>query len=72
MVTLGWLYQNGWGVSRDYVKARELYERAIAAGNARDGMNNLGGLYSDGLGVAPDYAKARELFEKAAAAGNDF
>ena len=65
---MGWLYQNGWGVPRDYAKAREWYERAAAAGNVA-AMANLGWLYRDGLGVPRDYEKARDWYEKAAAAG---
>ena len=59
------LYQNGEGVAKDYVKAREWYEKAAAAGESY-AMNNLGLLYQNGLGVPQDYAKAREWREKAA------
>jgi TPR repeat protein len=30
---LGRLYENGWGVAQDYMKARELYEKAAGTGN---------------------------------------
>ena len=30
----GWLYQNGWGVPQDYVKARDWYEKAAEKDNA--------------------------------------
>jgi len=33
MYDLGRLYENGWGVSRDYGQARQWYEKAAAAGN---------------------------------------
>jgi TPR repeat protein len=32
MNNLGTLYQNGYGVPKDYVEAREWYEKALAAG----------------------------------------
>ena len=66
---IGVLYQNGEGVAKDYVKAREWFEKAAATGEGY-AMNNLGRLYQNGLGVPHDYAKAREWREKAAAAGN--
>jgi len=34
MNNLGWLYENGWGVARDYGKARKLYQKAADAGLA--------------------------------------
>ena len=30
MLNMGWLYQNGWGASQDYARAREWYEKAAA------------------------------------------
>ena len=63
------VYQNGWGVPRDYGKAHKWFEAATAAGNT-DAMINLGRLYEQGLGVAQDYGKALEWFQKAVAAGN--
>ena len=54
MAGLGWLYQSGRGVPRDYATAREWYEKAAAKGNGA-GMANLGWLYRDGLGVPRDY-----------------
>ncbi len=59
----------GRGVPRDYVKARQAYEKAATAGQA-GGMSGLGWLYENGLGVAPDQAKARQWYEKAAASGH--
>lgn len=41
MNRLGWLFQNGKGVDRDLVKAREWYEQAISKGNSK-AMFNLG------------------------------
>jgi TPR repeat protein len=66
MANLGLLYRNGRGVTQDYVKAREWYEKAAAKDNAT-AMFNLGWLYDNGQGVTQDYVKAREWYEKAAA-----
>ena len=66
MSILGLAYANGFGVTQDYVKAREWYEKAAARGDAK-AMRKLGELYRDGHGVAQDFAKAREWDEKAAA-----
>ena len=68
MVHLARLHREGWGVPQDYAKARELYEKAAAAGSA-DGMSGLGWLHQHGWGVPLDYAKAREFYEKGVAKG---
>ena len=65
MSNLGMAYLNGRGVARDYVKAREWYQKSADKGNAA-GMAGLGMLYVNGHGVARDYVKAREWFQKAA------
>jgi hypothetical protein len=70
MNDLGWLYQNGLGVTQDYAKARGWFEEAAAAGSGA-GMSNLGSLYQNGWGVPQDYSEAREWFEKGAVAGHD-
>jgi TPR repeat protein len=69
MSNLGWSYLNGWGVGKDYGKARGWCEKAAAGGNA-GGMINLGRLYENGWGVEKDYGKAREWYGKAAAGGD--
>ena len=69
MFNLGLLYANGQGVTQDYAKAREWFEKAAAEGDA-DAMNNLGILYHNGQGVPQDDAKAREWYERAAAKGD--
>jgi TPR repeat protein len=53
---------------KDYLLARQLYEKAAAAGEAGS-MNNLGILFLNGQGVPKDFVEAREWYEKAAAAG---
>ncbi|WP_426434137.1 tetratricopeptide repeat protein [Bradyrhizobium genosp. P] len=62
MVELGVLYGTGTGVAKDEAQARQLFERAAQAGNAR-GVSNLAAL---GGSVASDPARARELLGKAA------
>src|SRR6516225_1417378 len=68
MFNLGLLYDNGQGVTQDYVRAREWYEKAADEGNA-EAMFNLGLLYANGQGVTQDYVRAREWYEKAAEKG---
>jgi TPR repeat protein len=68
--TLGWVYLTGFGVEQDYVKARELFERAADKGEPTTAMTNLGWLYKLGQGGEQDYAKARDWFEKAADKGD--
>jgi tetratricopeptide (TPR) repeat protein len=57
---------NGQGVTQDYAKAIEWYEKAADKDNA-PAMYNLGVLFGTGRGVKQDYATARNRFEKAAA-----
>ena len=45
------LYEKGQGVSQDYKKAIEWYQKAADKGNA-SGMKNIGDLYYDGQGVS--------------------
>ena len=68
MYDLGVFYQNGTGVTQDYGKAREWYEK-VAAKDYAAAMSNLGALYENANGVPQDYAKAHEWYEKAAAKG---
>src|SRR5262249_50389672 len=70
MIDLGAFYMAGLGVARDFAKARELFEKSAAKGNAL-AMTGLGWLFFvGGRGVPQDYAKARDWFEKAAEKGN--
>jgi len=60
------------GLRKDERKAVELFEKAVAQGNA-SGQANLGYMYENGQGgLRKDERKARELYEKAAAQGNQF
>lgn len=65
---LGYMYENGKGVERDYVIAAEWYEKAAEQGHAK-AQNNLAFLYRKGYGVPQDIEKAIELYEKAAGQG---
>ena len=68
MTYMGFLYEEGLGVTQDYAKAREWYEKGADKGNA-DAMKQLGLLHAKGFGVTKDDAKAQEWFEKAADKG---
>ena len=61
---LGYMYKNGKGVIKDYIKAKELYEQGIEKG-CHTSINNLGIMYHNGEGVTQDYNKAKELYELA-------
>jgi TPR repeat protein len=64
MVELGVLLATGSGVAKDEAQARNLFERAAAAGNPR-GATNLAAL-SAGGGAPSDPVKARALLARAA------
>ena len=71
MYSLGWAYERPFGVTQDYVKAREWYEKAANKGYPY-AMGRMVALYHSGQGVAQDYVKAREWYEKAANKGDTF
>jgi len=63
MVELGVAYGTGTGVAKDEAQARQLFERAAAAGNPR-GVSNLAAL---GGGTSPaDPVRSRELLGRSA------
>src|SRR5208283_1546947 len=64
-VLLGWLYENGRGLPRDYAKAAENYQ-AAALQNLSAAQDNLGKLYELGLGVPKNERRAFELYLAAA------
>jgi uncharacterized protein len=66
MVELGVMFGTGTGVPKDEAQARQLFERAAAAGNPR-GTSNLAALTGD---AASDPAAGRALLQKAAEAGS--
>ncbi|TPW18629.1 MAG: ybeQ [Halothiobacillaceae bacterium] len=66
--SIGMMYQNGRGVSRDVTEAAQLYQAAANTGLAA-AQNNLGVLYESGEGVDHNPAKAAELYRKSADQG---
>ncbi len=63
---LGAIYHDGlYGVSRDYDKAVEWYEKAVAQGDA-EAMANLALCYLHGTGVEKNLARGVELLHDAA------
>jgi TPR repeat protein len=70
MVELGILYAAGSGVAKDEAQARQLFERAAAAGNPR-GVTRLTALSGSGAAGPPaDPAQARAMLMKAAEANS--
>jgi TonB family protein len=67
--SVGWLYENGYGVKQDFAEAMTWYRKAAAQGNA-DAQNNVGWLYQNGWGVKQDDAEALTWYRKAAEQGN--
>jgi TPR repeat protein len=55
-------------VRKDFVQARNLYEKAFAGGYAM-AANGLGNLYSDGEGVRKDMVQAAQWYQKAVDGG---
>lgn len=66
--TLGWLYENGRGTTRDPVRARVLYARACDGGELSS-CKSLGLLLDLGLGGAVDRRRAAELYARACVVG---
>jgi hypothetical protein len=67
--TLGYMYQNGLGVTKDDAEAVGWFRKAAAQGHAL-AQNNLGHMYQNGLGVTKDDAEAVGWYRKGAAQGN--
>jgi hypothetical protein len=65
---LGYLYENGVGVQRDYAKALHWYRKVAEAG-APIGQYNLGSAYLAGRGVEQDLVEAAKWLMLAAAGG---
>lgn len=84
-LSLGKIYYEGDGVSRDEAKASDLLQQAVVNGNklaltyleklAGDGNSRyqlqLGMMFSEGIGVEKDDKKAAEWTQKAAAQGDN-
>ena len=65
---LGFLYQNGFGVKRNYNTAIKWYELAAAQG-LPEAQHNMGMLNYLGHGLSQSYSHARRWFSKAADQG---
>ncbi len=65
---MGVLYDEGYGVDKNYETARSWYEKA-AAQNYAKAEHNLGIMYQEGHGVPADSSKAAKWFERAAEHG---
>ena len=65
---IGWMFENGQGVPKDYDEAVKWYRLAAAQGYA-SAQNNLGWMYEHGLGVPKDYDEAIKWYRLAAAQG---
>lgn len=76
---VGYMYENGKGVSQSYQKAVEWYQKAIEHEfdedhfddpGRRNAEEKLGRLYEKGCGVPQNYNKALELYQLAVKHGN--
>ncbi|MDP3847731.1 MAG: tetratricopeptide repeat protein [Pseudomonas sp.] len=59
--SMGVLYENGFGVTKDLPLAAAWYLKAADQGDI-DALNNLGALYQNGRGVAQDKVLAMALY----------
>ncbi len=62
------MYENGWGVPKDYAEAVKWFRKAAEQGHAQ-AQNDLGCSYYHGNGVPKNRKKAIEWWKKAAAQG---
>jgi hypothetical protein len=67
---IGYMYESGLGVKKNYATAAKWYEQAASAGERR-GQYHLGLLYEQGLGVKKDLEKATALMRASALTGNE-
>lgn len=65
---MGVIYDEGYGVERDYGKALDWYRKAAEQGFAK-AEHNLGILYQEGHGTEADPAEAARWFQRAAEDG---
>lgn len=64
--TLGWLHENGRGVTRELTRARALYRRACEGGEM-ESCKSLGFLFD--TATPPDRARAATLYQRACEGG---
>ncbi|QLR76064.1 sel1 repeat family protein [Citrobacter freundii] len=65
---LGFCYETGQGVDKNYEKSFALYSRSAKQGYG-NAQFNIGNAYRHGRGVTQDYQKAIEWYQKAAGQG---
>ena len=70
MNAVGFCYQYGRGVDKDYAKALMWYKRASAEGDGT-GAYNAGWIYLNGVGVSKDETEARKWYILAAQRGHE-
>ena len=61
-LNLGFMYDNGYGVSQDYKEAVKWYLRAAEQGSDR-AQYNLGLMYDVGYGVPQDFVRAHMWYD---------
>ena len=66
---LGLMYEQGYGVAHNQMKAASWFEKAAERGEA-DAQYRLGSLYYHGQGVQRDLTQAAEWYKKAGEHGN--
>jgi len=66
---LGYMYENGLGVTQDYSEAVRYYKLAVR-GNNIFAQSNLAFLYEKGLGVTQNYTEASRLYRLGADQGD--
>ena len=66
---IGYAYERGDGMPKDYAEAMRLYRLSAAQGNSV-AQFRIGYLYERGLGVVRDYAEAMRDYRVSAAQGN--
>ncbi|MDL2266620.1 sel1 repeat family protein [Desulfovibrio sp. OttesenSCG-928-G15] len=67
MLNLGSFYERGFGIARNFGKAKEWYQKAADTGSGV-GLYNVGVCYEIGMGTEVNVAKALSFYEKADAA----
>lgn len=68
MLNVGSFYERGFGIGRNFGKAKEWYTKAADAGSAT-GIYNVGVCHEIGMGTEVNVAKAIEYYDKADKAG---
>jgi TPR repeat protein len=68
-LSLGYMYDNGYGVPQDYAEALRLFKLASAQGFPR-ALYQVGDFYEYGRSVAVDVAEAIRWYRRAQAAGH--